>query len=353
MRVLTVLPQDDLRKVGPAARAIEAAGYDGAMSMENQHEPFLPLAVAATATERVGLMTGIAIAFARSPMVVAEAAHDLQTASGGRFVLGLGTQVKGHNERRFSVPWSPPAPRLREYIEGMRAIWRCWEKGGKLDYRGKHYQFTLMTPNFTPKPNGLPPIPVTIAAVGPAMLRLAGRVCDGVRLHPFCTRKYIEEKVLPQLNEGLAESGLPRERFEITGGGYVVTGPDQESVDKMFEWVRYRVAFYGSTRSYFPVWEAHGLEDLGLKLHEMSKRGEWNKMAAEIPDDVARLFCAAGTHDTIVAEIEQRFGGVSDALNATLTTEVDPGLTRELIQDIQRLPQWFRAFRTDWALPLH
>jgi probable F420-dependent oxidoreductase len=348
MRVLTVLPQDDLRNVAPAAKAIEAAGYDGAMSMENQHEPFLPLAVAATATERLQLMTGIAIAFARSPMVVAEAAHDLQTASGGRFVLGLGTQVKGHNERRFSVPWSPPAPRLREYIEGLRAIWRCWEKGAPLNYTGKHYQFTLMTPNFVPNLNGLPPIPVTIAAVGPAMLKLAGRLCDGVRLHPFCTRKYIEERVLPRLTEGLTESGLPREKFEITGGGYIVTGPDEESVAKMFEWVRYRVAFYGSTRSYFPVWETHGLEDLGLKLHEMSKRGEWGKMAAEIPDDVARMFAAVGTHETIVGEIEKRYGGVSDALNATLTTEFDPGLTPDLIRDIQRLPSRFEGFREDW-----
>ena len=348
MRVLTVLPQDDLRNVAPAARAIEAAGYDGAMSMENQHEPFLPLAVAATATERLQLMTGIAIAFARSPMVVAEAAHDLQTASGGRFVLGLGTQVKGHNERRFSVPWSPPAPRLREYIEGLRAIWRCWERGEPLNYTGKHYQFTLMTPNFVPNLNGLPPIPVTIAAVGPAMLKLAGRLCDGVRLHPFCTRKYIEQHVLPRLNEGLAENTLAREQFEITGGGYIVTGPDDESVARMFEWVRYRVAFYGSTRSYFPVWETHGLEDLGLKLHEMSKRGEWGKMAAEIPDDVARMFAAVGRHDAIVGEIEKRYGGVSDALNATLTTDFDPRLTPDLIQDIQRLPSRFEGFRENW-----
>jgi probable F420-dependent oxidoreductase len=348
MRVLTILPQDNLRNVAPAAQAIEAAGYDGAMTMENQHEPFLPLAVAATSTERVQLLTAIAIAFARSPMVVAEAAHDLQTASGGRFVLGLGTQVKGHNERRFSVPWSPPAPRLREYIEGLRAIWRCWEKGEPLAYAGQHYQFTLMTPNFTPARNGLPPIPVTIAAVGPAMLKLAGRVCDGVRLHPFCTRQYIEAQVLPRLAEGLAESGLPRENFEITGGGYIVTGPNQESVDKTFEWVRYRVAFYGSTRSYFPVWEAHGLEDLGLKLHEMSKRGEWSRMAAEIPDDVARLFAAVGTHDTIVGEIAKRFGGVADSLNAALTTEFDPGLTPELIQDIRRLPARFSGYRQGW-----
>lgn len=348
MRLFTVLPQDNLRHVGPASRALEEAGFDAAMTMENKHEPFLPLAVAATTTERIGLRTSIAIAFARSPMVVAEAAHDLQTASSGRIVIGLGSQVKGHNERRFSVPWSPPAPRLREYVEGLRAIWRCWEKGEKLNYVGEHYQFTLMTPNFVPEPNGLPPIPVTIAAVGPAMLRLSGRVCDGVQLHPFCTRKYIEQRVLPRIAEGLAESGLPRENFEISGGGYIVTGPDQESVDRMFEWVRYRVAFYGSTRSYFPVWETHGLEDLGLKLHEMSKRGEWDKMAAEIPDDVAAMFAAVGRHDEIVEKIETRYGGLSDALHASLTAELDPGLTPDLIRDIQRIPARFAGFRDKW-----
>ena len=348
MRVLTVLPQDNLQTVGTAAAALEQAGYDGAVTMENKHEPFLPLAVAATATQRIELSTGIAIAFARSPMIVASISHDLQTASKGRFVLGLGSQVKGHNERRFSVPWSPPAPRLREYVEGLRAIWRCWEQGEKLNYVGEHYQFTLMTPNFVPESNGLPPVPVTIAAVGPAMLRLAGRVCDGVRLHPFCTRRYLETVVLPHIETGLKDSRLSREQFEVTGGGYVVTGPDQESIDKKLEWVRYRVAFYGSTRSYFPVWEAHGLEDLGMKLHEMSKRGEWQKMAAEVPDDVVRLFAAVGPQDEIAGEIEARFGGISDTLPVSWSSDVDPGMTPDLIQDIQRLSTTFTGFSTNW-----
>jgi len=348
MRVLTILPQHNLQDVPAEAAAIEAAGYDGAVTMENKYEPFLPLAVAATATNRIELSTGIAIAFARSPMVVAETAHDLQTASNGRFALGLGSQVKGHNERRFSVPWSPPVPRLREYIEGLRAIWRCWEKGEKLNYVGEHYQFTLMTPNFIPDRNGLPPIPVTIAAVGPAMLRLAGRVCDGVRLHPFCTRRYLEEVVMPRLEEGFAKGGTKRENFEITGGGYIVTGPDQESIDKLFEWVRYRVAFYGSTRSYFPVWELHDQQDLGMKLHEMSKRGEWDKMAAEIPDDIVHLFAAVGGYDEIVGAVEARFGGVSDTLNASMSADVDVSLPGEVIQGLQKIPTPFKEFRQTW-----
>ncbi len=224
MRVLTPLPQDDLVDVPAAARAAEAAGYDGVVTMENRNEPFLALGVAAVATSRVELHTGIAIAFARSPMAVANAAWDLQTASRGRFVLGLGSQIRAHNENRFSVPWSAPAPRLREYVEALRAIWRAWQTGAKLDYRGQHYHFTLMTPNFTPRSTGQPMVPVTIAAVGPAMLRLAGEVCDGVRLHPFCTRRYVDEVVLPQLQAGMARSGRSREHFEISGGGFVATG---------------------------------------------------------------------------------------------------------------------------------
>src|SRR6056297_924492 len=188
MKVIQTLPQDDLNKVPEAARAADEAGFDVLMSMENANEPFLPLAVAAVNTERAELGPGIAIAFARSPMVVANAAWDLQRASNGRFVLGLGTQIKPHNEKRFSVPWSPPVPRLREYIRALRAIWRCWETGEKLDYRGEHYTFTLMTPNFTPQATGQPPVPITISAVGPNSLRLAGEASDGVRLHSFCTR---------------------------------------------------------------------------------------------------------------------------------------------------------------------
>ena len=170
--------------------------------MENQHDPFLPLAIAATATERVELLTGIAIAFARSPMSAANIGWDLQVASRGRFVMGIGSQVKGHNQRRFSVPWSAPAPRMREYVEALRAIWRCWKYGEKLDYQGEHYTFTLMTPNFVPEHADYPLPPITMAGVGPAMLRVAGEVCDGVRLHPFCTRKYMETVVVKRLGEG-------------------------------------------------------------------------------------------------------------------------------------------------------
>ena len=348
MRVATTVPKNNLQLVPDAARHVEASGFDSIRMMENSNNPFLSLAVAATATERVELMTGIAIAFARTPMAVAGMSHDLHLASGGRFKLGLGTQVKGHNERRFSVPWTPPAPRMREYIEVLRAIWRCWEKGEKPDYNGKHYRFNLMTPHFVPEVTNLPMVPITVAAVGPAMLRLAGSHCDGVQLHPFCTRKYVEEAVLPKLADGWAKNGLSRENFEISGGGFVVTGPDEETVSKIFEYVRFRVAFYGSTRAYWPVFEMHGLNDLGQKLNAMVRAEQWDQIAQEISDDVVHLFAAVGTHDTIAKAIETRFGGLSDAMDAIHAPDADPGLTPDVIQDIQRIPSRFERFDTRW-----
>ena len=202
MRVFTTLPQQDLCKVAAAAREVEADGYDGVAAMENKHDPFLALAIASTATERIQLHTSVAIAFARSPMAVANVGWDLAGATGGRFVIGLGSQVRAHNERRFSVPWTPPAPRMREYVQALRAIWRCWKTGEKLNYEGRHYRFTLMTPGFTPEPIDAAPPAVTIAAVGPAMLKVAAEECDGVKLHGFCTRKYLEEAVMPRLADG-------------------------------------------------------------------------------------------------------------------------------------------------------
>jgi len=331
MRVDTVLPQHDLRQVPEAARRVEAAGYDGIVSMENQHDPFLPLAVAATVTERVELGTNIAICFARSPMVAANLGWDLQAASRGRFSLGLGTQIRPHNEKRFSVPWSAPAPRIREYVLAVRAIWRCWGEGEKLDFRGEHYTFTLMTPAFTPPPLSTPAPRITIAAVGPAMLRVAGEVCDGVRLHPFCTRRYMDEVIGKRLAKGFALSDRRREEFEISGGGFVATGATDEEVEKNAEAVRRRIGFYASTPAYWPVLEPHGLEDLGRSLNAMSKQGRWDDMTDAVPDDLLHLMCAIGRHDQLAAAIETRFGGASDTV--TVSTPLPP----DLIQDLQRI----------------
>jgi probable F420-dependent oxidoreductase len=342
MRVMATLPQEDLRKVTAAARAVEAEGYDGVVAMENKHDPFLALAVAGAATERIELHTGVAIAFARSPMAVAEVGWDMAGSTGGRFVLGLGSQVRAHNERRFSVPWSPPAPRMREYVEALRAIWHSWRTGGRLSYEGRHYRFTLMTPNFTPEPIEAPPPAVTIAAVGPAMLKVAAEACDGVKLHGFCTKKYLTDEIMPRIAAGLATSGRTRAQYEVAGGGFLATGPDDETVARRFEWVRQRVAFYGSTPAYFPVLAVHGLEDLGHKLHRMSREGRWGEMAREVPDDVAHLFAAIGRHDQLAAAIQERFGGLVDAL--TLRGDGAGEVPPDLVQDIRRLPQSFARF---------
>jgi probable F420-dependent oxidoreductase len=348
MRILTTLPQDDLMQVPEAARAAEAAGYDGVVTAENRNDPFLALAVAAVSTSRISLQTGIAISFSRSPMPVANTSWDLQRASRGRFVLGLGSQVKAHNENRFSVPWTPPAPRMREYVRALRAIWRNWEKGEKLDFRGQHYRFTLMTPNFTPVSTHEPMVPVTIAAVGPAMLRVAGEVGDGVRLHPFCTRQYIDEVVMRELRAGMIKSGRTRERFEIVGGGFIGTGPDDAAVAKMVEWVRYRVAFYGSTPAYWPVLAVHGLHDLGRKLNLMSKAGQWDRMAAEISDDVVRLFAVIGTHAELPKLVAERFGGVSDAVAVSGGYGVHQDVPADIVQEIRKISSPFQGHASGW-----
>ncbi|MBV8888047.1 MAG: TIGR03617 family F420-dependent LLM class oxidoreductase [Alphaproteobacteria bacterium] len=341
MRVFTTVPQHDLRRVGGAARDAESEGYNGIVAMENQHDPFLALAVAGAATERLELHTGVAIAFARTPMAVAEVGWDLAGSTDGRFVIGLGSQVRAHNERRFSVPWTPPAPRMREYVQVLRAIWHCWKTGEKPAYEGRHYRFTLMTPNFTPPPIAAPPPAVMIAAVGPAMLRVAAEECDGVKLHGFCTRKYLTDEIMPRIEAGLAKAGRRRAQYEISGGGFLATGPDDASVAERFEWVRQRVAFYGSTPAYYPVLAVHGLEDLGHKLNALVRQGKWSDLAGQVPDEVAHLFAAVGRHDQIARAIRDRFGTLVDALTlrGAGTGDVPP----DLVQDIRNIPHQYQG----------
>ena len=348
MQVMTTLPQDNLNDVPEAAREAEIAGFDMVATMENRYEPFMPLAVAAISTKNINIGTAVAIAFPRSPMVVANTCWDLQKASNGRFVLGLGPQIKPHNEKRFSVPWSPPAPRIREYVLALRAIWRNWELGEKLDFRGTHYTFTLMIPNFVPTSTGQAPVPVTIAAVGPHTLKLAGEVCDGVRLHPFCTRSYLEDIAMPRIETGLLLSSTKRENFQITGGGFVATGETDQEVEAALEWVRYRIAFYGSTPSYWPVFEHHDLGDLGRKLNKMTKDGLWDQIAKEIPDNVLHLFAAIGRYDQLSNVVEKRYGGCTDMIYASTSSDVRPAIPAEVLQDIKRINTPFKGFKTTW-----
>jgi probable F420-dependent oxidoreductase len=346
MRVFTALPMSDWCEVGPAARAAEDIGFDVLRTAELGHEVFIPLAFAATATERVELTPSVAIAFPRSPTIMASVAWDLQANSRGRFVLGLGSQVKGHNERRFGIAWTPPAPRMRDYIGALRAIWRCWETRGKLDYHSDHYTLTLMTPAFSPEPTGLPMVPVTISAVGEAMLRVAGQAADGVRLHPLCSRRYLLEVCLPLIAEGLARSGRAREHLDVHGGGFVVTGPDAAALAKAMDRVRERIAFYCSTRTYFPVLALHGLEELGRKLHRMSVAGRWQDMAAEVSDDIVRIFAACATYDGLAAAVAERFGGAADSIDLEFPADAPSGLQRELLAEIRRIPHRFTGFDT-------
>ncbi len=348
MRVETTIPLNDWKAAGEAAREAERRGFDCVETFEIANDPFTPLAFAAMATEKIRLGTAIAVCFPRSPMITANIAWDLHTQSNGRFTLGLGTQVKGHNERRFSTPWSAPRPRLREYVESLRAIWRCWELGEKLDYEGEHYRFTLMTPEFAPPPCGLPPIPVSIAAVRPAMMKLAGSICDGVRLHGFATRKYLEELALPKIREGLHGSGRARSSFEIWGGGFVATGANDEEVARQVEKIRYRIAFYGSTRSYHGVLAAHGWEDLGLELHEMSKKGQWQQMASRVPDEILPHFMAIARYDGLAEAIRERFGGISDSLTLEFPPETPRARVAEILEEIKSVPSEFEGFATQW-----
>lgn len=346
MRVFTILPQAHWQDTAAAARKAEAAGFDAVMTVELGHDPLTPLALAALATTRVELTPSVVVAFPRSPTVLAQQAWDLHANSNGRFVLGLGSQVKGHNERRFGIAWTPPAPRMRDYVQALRAVWRAWETRGRLNFDSAHYKLSLMTPDFSPEPTGLPMVPVTIAAVGDAMLRVAGQVGDGVRLHPLCSRAYLEQVCLPQMMEGMRRSGRSRLNFDVHGGGFVCTGPDDAAVAAEMEKARRRIGFYGSTRTYLPILALYGLEDLGLKLHRMSVEGQWDRMAAEVSDDTVRIFAACGRYDGLHDAMEARFGGVADSVDVHFPPSTPPGLARELVADIRRIPHTFAGFNT-------
>ncbi len=349
MRVTTGVPYSDWKAIAAAAARAEADGMDGLTCPELAHDPFMPLALAAMATERVQLATSVAISFPRSPMIVANIGWDLNLNSRGRFVLGLGTQVRAHNERRFDVRWEHPAPRMGEYVQALRAIWRTWETGEKLDYRGKFYNFTLMTPEFSPKPAKLPMVPIMIAAVGPEMQKTAARLCDGVRLHGFATRKYVTDVVRPLLAGELEKAGKSFANFEVTGGGFIATGPDQASVDRAAEKLRYRVAFYGSTPAYRGVFDIHGLSDLGVKLHEASRKGQWAEMAGMVLADVLDLFAVRATYDKLADAVADRFGGIADAVSVDFLPEDDEKTRRKVIDGLKRIPKGFEGFKTSFA----
>jgi probable F420-dependent oxidoreductase len=307
-----------LGEVPMVTRKVEAMGCDGVLSSEMAHEPFFPLLLAAEHSERLSLGTGVAIAFPRSPMVTAYTAWDLQALSKGRLLLGLGTQVKGHNVRRFSVPWGPPGPRLREYIQALRAIWDCWQNGTKLDFRGEHYTHTLMPPVANPGPIEHPQIPIHISAVNPYMCRLAGELCDGIRLHPISSPKYTREVVLPNVAAGAQKAGRSAAEIDVCGMLLVATGEDEAELARSVAGVRKRIAFYGSTRTYQPIFEQHGWGETVARLHVMSEQGKWDEMAAEITDEMVEAMAVVATWDRLAERIRAFCEGLMTRISIRL-----------------------------------
>ena len=325
----------DLAKAGRAAREAEDLGYAGAWTVETSHDPFLPLGLAAESTETIELGTGIAVAFARSPMTTAQIAHDLQTASAGRMILGLGSQIRPHITKRFSMPWTSPAARMREYVLAMRAIWASWNDGETLDFRGDFYTHTLMTPFFNPGPTGHGPPKVFLAGVGPRMTEVAGEVCDGFLCHGFTTETYFREVTLPALERGLEKAGRARDDFQISGPAFVVTGTTEEEMAAATDGTRQQIAFYGSTPAYKPVLEIHGWGELHTELNSLSKQGEWEQMGELIDDDVLDAFAVVAEPEDIAAKWGARWGGVVDRLMFYAPYDSDPERWHRVMDDLR------------------
>ncbi|MCB1004256.1 MAG: LLM class F420-dependent oxidoreductase [Acidimicrobiales bacterium] len=300
----------DLAKAAKAARGQEDLGFDGLWAAETNHDPFLALTLAAEHTERIQLGTGIAVAFARSPMTLATTAYNLNAFAGGRLLLGLGSQIKAHITRRFAMPWSHPAPRMREFIEAMHAIWDCWANGTKLDFRGEFYEHTLMTPFFDPGPNPHGAPKVFLAAVGELMTQVAGEVADGMLCHGFTTESYLREVTVPAITKGLDARGRTRADIELSLPAFIVTGSTEEAMAAAATGVRQQIAFYGSTPAYRGVLEHHGWGDLQTELNALSKQGKWVEMGELIDDDILGTFAVRGEPSQIAPQLHDRFGGV-------------------------------------------
>jgi probable F420-dependent oxidoreductase len=317
------------------AAAAERDGFDGFWLSEVKQDPFVGLAAAATATERVQLGTAIALAFARNPMTTAASANDLQALSGGRFVLGLGTQVKAHITRRFSMPWSHPAPRMREYVLALRAIWDSWHNGSPLDFRGEYYTHTLMTPMFVPPQHDFGPPPVLLAGVGETMTEVAGEVADGFLPHGFTTERYLREVTFPALERGRAKAGASLDGFVVKGSPMIATGRSEEELEEAKAGVRSQIAFYGSTPAYRGVLELHGWGELGDRLHQLSREGGWARMGSLLDDEVLETFAVVGTPEDVGPELVRRYGDLLDRATLYTPYAVDAELLTSLASAVR------------------
>ena len=330
----------DLAKVAAQARDLEGSGYTGAWTAETSHDPFFPLLLAAEHSTSLELGTSIAVAFARNPMNLANIGWDLQSFSEGRFILGLGSQIKPHITKRFSMEWSHPAPRMREMILAIRAIWDCWVNGTKLDFRGEFYKHTLMTPFFTPDAadlgdHGVPKI--FLAGVGELMTEVAGEVCDGFFCHAFTTEKYLREVTVPALERGRAKAGKTMEGFEIVGPGFVVTGNDDGELERAAAGTRQQIAFYGSTPAYRPVLERHGWGELQDRLNGLSKQGKWAEMGDAIDDEVLNTFAVVAEPEAIAPELHRRYGDVIQRISFYAPYASDPERWQQVLRQLASL----------------
>lgn len=337
MNVDTAIPNDAAVDTRDVAADAEAAGFTGLWAGEVRHDPFLALGVAALGTHRIELGTSIALAFARNPMSTAIQANDLQLLSGGRLLLGLGSQIKPHITRRFSMPWSHPAPRMREYILAMRAIWDCWHNGTRLDFQGQFYTHTLMTPFFDPGPNPHGPPRVFMAGVGDMMTSVAGEVADGFLCHAFSTARYIREATVPALQRGRAGACGDLTGFELSGAPFVATGRTEEELAAACTGVREQLAFYGSTPAYRAVLKLHGWSELADELHRLSREGRWPDMPSLIDDEVLQAFAVVAEPDRVAAELARRFGGVLTRMTLCTPYDIDPTVKAQIAADVRAI----------------
>ncbi len=312
------LPPISLKDVPSIARAAEEIGFSALWTTETQHDPFLPCALIAEHTQKMHFGTAIAVSFARNPANLAYTAWDLAAQSSGRFILGLGTQVKAHIERRFGMPWPQSVTgKLREQIRAMRAFWDCWQNGTKLDFRGEHYKITLMSPFFNPGPIEHPEIPIYIAGVNTGLARLCGEMCDGFHAHPLNSPRYLRDVILPAIQQGAEKGGRKREDIKVSVTAFAATTPEEQS------FARAQIAFYASTPSYRPVFALHGWEDVAEKLSAHVSRGEWCEMFGLISDEILATFCVMASEAELADALQERYAGIADRL--TLYIPFTPG----------------------------
>jgi len=336
LKVDASLLAGSIDEIARTAAAAESVGFDGIQTAEAAHDPFLPLLAAAEHSKRLDLATSIAVAFPRSPMITAYTAWDLQRYSKGRFILGLGTQVRGHNIRRFSIPWDKPGPRLREVILSLRAIWDCWQNGTPLDFEGEYYRFSLMTPFFNPGPQSDPHVPIYIAGVNRYICKLAGELCDGFFVHPLHSVRYVDEIVKPLIAAGAERAGRNAEDCKLSASCFVVAGGNPQELANAAEAIKQQIAFYASTPAYAPVFAAHGWEQTATELTELSRQGRWGDMGTLISDEMLAEFAVVGRREDIAARLREKYHGRVDRVSPYLpfSADTDPDWWRDLTRTL-------------------